>query len=380
MEPVWWAPQAEEASRSPSPGALVALSVASGLVGAAVLTVVLLAGGAFDNNAPAPVVGAPNNVVEIREIVTEGTPTPASSIAKKVVPSIVTVEVGTSGNAVEFDAVASGSGVVLTDDGFIITNHHVIEDTSRARVTFQDGRVYAADVVGSDPLTDLAVLAIDANGLVPIQIGTSSDLSIGDPAIAVGNPLGLRGGASLTVGVVSAFDREVFVGSDRLFGMLQTDAPITQGSSGGALVDDKGELIGITSAIGVSSAGAEGIGFAIPVELVTRITNEIIATGDVRHAFLGVTLFDELEEQADGARVPVGTNITSFVGNPSAALGAGLQVGDRIVRFDDTVVRTLDDVIIGVRQYRVGDVVEVEVERNGERLTTLISLGDRGDL
>lgn len=358
----------------------MALALGSGLVGAVALTVVLLAGGAFDDRVPGPVVGAPNNVVEIREIVTDGTPTPASSVAKKVVPSIVTVEVGTSGDAVDFDAVATGSGVVLTEDGFIITNHHVIENTSRARVTFQDGRVYAAEVVGSDPLTDLAVLAIDARGLVPIQIGTTTGLLIGDTAVAVGNPLGLRGGASLTVGVISAFDREVFIGSDRLFGMLQTDAPITQGSSGGALVDDKGRLIGITSAIGVSSAGAEGIGFAIPVELVKRITDEIIATGGVRHAFLGVTLFDSLEEQPDGAHVPVGTNITGFVGNPSAALGAGLQVGDLIVRFDDTVVRTLDDVIIGVRQYRVGDVVEIEVERNGQRLTTQISLGDRGDL
>ncbi len=355
------------------------LAVASGLLGAAILSIVLVAAGELDDPAPATVVGPPTTVVEIREIITEGgAPPPAAAVARKVVPSIVTVEVGRGGDAVEFDAFGSGSGVVLSDDGFIITNHHVIEGTTRTRVIFQDGRVYAADVVGSDPLTDLAVLTIDARGLQPIDLGSTDGLSIGDTAIAVGNPLGLRGGASLTVGVVSAFDREVNIGPRAsLFGMLQTDAPITEGSSGGALVDESGSLIGITSAIGVSSAGAEGIGFAIPVELVRRITDEIITTGEVRHAFLGVQLLDSLEEQTDGARIPVGASIEGFVGDDSAARGAGLEIGDLIVRFDGQTVRTSDDVIIGIRQYRVGQTIELELLRDGERFMTEIQLGER---
>ena len=159
--------------------------------------------------------------------------------------------------------------------------------------------------------------------------------------------------------------------------MLQTDAPITQGSSGGALVDANGRLIGITTAIGVSSAGAEGIGFAIPVELMQRITDEIIATGAVRHAFLGVQLEEQLEAQADGSRVPVGTVITDFALEASAAQAAGLERGDLIVRFDENQVRTREDLIIGIRQYRVGDIVNVEVIRDGISIVTDITLGER---
>jgi S1-C subfamily serine protease len=358
------------------------LAIASGLLGAAVLALVLAVSGVFDEPEAPAVAAVPTTVVEVREIITEaGTlPPPAPTVARKVVPSIVTVEVGNGGDSVEFDAFGSGSGVVLSDDGYIATNDHVIEGADRVRAIFQDGRVYAARVIGSDPLTDLAVLQIDAARLTPIDLGRTTGLSIGDTAIAVGNPLGLRGGASLTVGVLSAFDREVNVGGgSTLFGMLQTDAPITQGSSGGALVDEQGRLIGITTAIGVSSAGAEGIGFAIPVELVQRITDEIIATGGVRHAFLGIQLQERFEEQADGALVPVGTEITDFVGSESAAAQAGFEVGDVIVSFDEEPVRSREDLIIRIRQYRVGDLVEVVVDRGGERVVAELTLGERPD-
>ncbi len=355
------------------------LAFSSGLLGAAILAVVLTAAGALDRAAEPTIVSPPSTVVEVREIVTEGTgAAPASSVAIKVVPSIVTVEVGNDGDTVEFRAFGSGSGVVLTEDGLIATNHHVIEGSNRVRVTFQNGRVYSAEVVGSDALTDLAVLSIDATGLIPIELGDTATLAIGDPAIAVGNPLGLRGGASLTAGVVSAFDREVQLGPEEaLFGMLQTDAPITEGSSGGALVDSTGRLIGITTAIGVSNAGAEGIGFAVPVEMVRRVTDEIIATGGVRHAFLGIQLDEEFEELADGSLIPVGTTITDFAGDDPAAQAGGLEVGDIIVRFDDNTVRTREDLINGIRSYRVGDVVEVEVIRDGETVIAEITLGER---
>jgi S1-C subfamily serine protease len=357
------------------------LAFASGLLGAAILAVVLTIAGALDTESAAPEAGTPTTVtvVEIREIVTEGAgAAPAASVALKVVPSIVTVEVGNGGDAVDFDPFASGSGVVLTGGGYLVTNHHVIDNSDRVRVIFQDGRTYPAEVVGSDALTDLAVLSIAATGLTPIELGDTSTLSIGDPAIAVGNPLGLRGGASLTVGVVSAFDREVNLGpNEALFGMLQTDAPITEGSSGGALVDGNGRLIGITSAIGVSNAGAEGIGFAIPVELVSRVTDEIIATGTVRHAFLGIQLDEEFEQLADGSRIAVGTTITGFVGDDPAARAGGLLEGDVIVRFDENDVRTREDLINGIRRYRVGDVVEIEVIREGQVVIAQIALGER---
>ena len=318
--------------------------------------------------------------VTTRQIVTGiGQGTSPAAVGAKVTPSIVTVEVGTLSDG-QFATFGSGSGVVLTADGLIATNHHVIEDSSATQVVFQDGSIYRATLVGSDPLTDLAVLRIDSTSLIPIELGATSVLSIGDTAIAIGNPLGQRGGASLTVGVVSAFNRDVEVAVDnRLFGMIQTDAPITQGSSGGALVDGNGRLIGITTAIGVSSAGAEGIGYAIPVELMTRITDEIIATGAVRHPFLGVELRDSFSDTA-GVLRPNGAIVTGFINNEtSAARDAGVEPGDIVIDFEARPVRTLDDLVNGLRLYRVGDVVAVEVMRDGRRVIIDVTLGERPD-
>jgi S1-C subfamily serine protease len=314
-----------------------------------------------------------------REIITlSGDGTSPAAVGQKVTPSIVTVEVGGIQNG-DFAAFGSGSGVVLSADGLIATNHHVVENSNAAQVVFQDGSIHRATLVGSDPITDLAVLRIEAGGLLPIELGATSGLAIGDSAIAIGNPLGQRGGASLTLGVVSAFNRDVDVnGGDRLFGMIQTDAPITQGSSGGALVDNNGRLIGITTAIGVSSAGAEGIGYAIPVELMTRITDEIIATGTVRHPFLGVRLEDSFADTA-GVLTPNGTLVTDFVEGSDAAADAGVEIGDIIVGFEDFRVRTLDDLVNGIRLYRVGDVVTLDLLRGDTAVSVEVTLGERPD-
>ncbi len=367
---------------------IVVLALLSGLFGAAAAVGYLFVAGAFDDEAApstTPVtttIPVTTTTITIQDATsrTDGG-TDAAAVGRKVVPSIVTVEIGYEASA-GFELYGSGSGVVLSADGYIVTNHHVVEDSDLARVVFQDGRIYSADIVGSDARTDLAVLTIAANGLSPIEIGATDTMEIGNVAIAIGNPLGLRGGASLTVGVLSAFDREVITGSgydpnDTLFGMLQTDAPIQQGSSGGALVDGTGRLIGITTAIGVSSAGAEGIGFAIPIELVTRITDEIIETGSVRHAFLGVSLQNSYAEAADGAQVPSGAIIIGFAGTPSAAEAAGLEIGDIIVDYNGTNVADREQLISGLRRLEVGDVVSIEVKRGDEHLTFDVTLGER---
>ncbi len=303
----------------------------------------------------------------------------APAVGRRVIPSIVTVEVDTVGGSA-FIADGSGSGVVLDSAGHIITNEHVVAGAETVRVVFADGRVYEAEVIGTDARTDLAALKIDAVGLVPIEFGSSIDLSIGDPAIAVGSPLGLQGGPSLTVGVISAFDRQVQTGPNRqtdiLFGMLQTDAPITRGSSGGALVDTEGRLIGITSAIGVSNVGAEGIGFAIPVELVERVINEIIETGEARHAFLGIGGETDFDESIDGALVPVGVLVVSMESG-SAADRAGLLVGDRITSVDAKPVTTMDGLIITLRAFSVGTMVELAVDRGQESMMLPVELGER---
>lgn len=365
-------------------GALILGFFGAGVVGAVVTVAALFGSGALDAAetqviAPDP---PPPEIITVTEIVTpEATTTSAAAVARKVVPSIVTVEVGSLDETDGFfDVVASGSGVVLSADGELVTNHHVIEGADQVRVVFQDGRIHTAEIVGSDELTDLAVLVIEAGNLTPVEIGTTDGLSIGDVAIAVGNPLGLAGGASLTVGVVSAFNREVIVGpdqSDQLHGMLQTDAPITRGSSGGALVDGEGRLIGITTAIGVSDAGAEGIGFAIPVELVIRITSEILEVGDVRHAFLGVQLRDFFSEDGK-VLTPAGAAVFSVEPETSAE-AFGLEPGDLIVRLDAMEVRASQDVVIALRRYRVGEIVGLEILRNGETLTIDVTLGERPD-
>jgi putative serine protease PepD len=347
-----------------------AVAIVAGMVGALSLVAALWVAGTFDKEPTGVVSSDGGDIVEIREVVTPDDETIASAVARKVVPSIVTVDVGTD-NAGTFDLFGSGSGVVLEANGLIVTNHHVIEDADRVRVIFGDGRTYEAEIVGTDRRTDLAVLRIDANDLTPIEIGSTDDAEIGQIAIAVGSPLGLEGGPSLTVGVISAFGRRVTTGlaaTDTLFDMLQTDAPITQGSSGGALVDENGRLLGITSAIGVSSAGAEGIGFAIPIELVTRITDEIIKTGSVQHAFLGVTLGNAFEETSDGAQVPAGAIVSEFPIDASAAELAGVEAGDRIVAYNGTEIATPEDLISGLRRLRVGDLVTLEVVRGSDVL------------
>ncbi|MEA2003266.1 MAG: trypsin-like peptidase domain-containing protein [Actinomycetota bacterium] len=373
-------PEAEERPQR-RPGRRWLQPLLGGLAGAAILAGVFWATGIFDESPEiVAATSAVPNIVEIREVVTPGDGgTSAAVVARKVVPSIVTVDVGADVGGT-FDRFASGSGVVLTSDGLIVTNQHVIADAERVQVIFEDGRLYEAEVVGSDVRTDLAVLQIATTGLVPIEIGSSEAAQIGETAIAVGSPLGLDGGPSLTVGVVSAFGRQVRTGpadGDVLFDMLQTDAPITQGSSGGALVDGQGRLLGITSAIGVSSAGAEGIGFAIPIELVTRITDEIIETGSVEHAFLGIGLGVVFEEAPDGAQVPAGVLVDNFPVDPSAAQLAGVQVGDLIVGYDGNPVAVRDDLISGLRRLRVGDTVILEVIRETDQLEIAVVLGVR---
>lgn len=363
------------------------LAFGSGLLGALLVLGGLFLGGVFDDPEPVPnttaapaAVAAPPETVIVREVIApEGAVGIASAVGQKVVPSIVTVEVGNGGATTDFLPVGSGSGVVFTEDGLILTNHHVIDDAVTSRVIFQDGRIYEATIIGSDELTDLAVLRIEATGLIPIDFGSTRDLSIGDRAIAIGNPLGLSGGASLTVGVVSAFDREVNTGdATPLFGMLQTDAPITNGSSGGALVNAEGQLIGITTAIGVSESGAEGIGFATPVEVVERISQQIIETGDVAHAFLGVSLQTNFEIQDDGAAVPTGAVVAGFaLDGPSAAEDAGLQVNDVIVSWNGNMVRTINDLINGIRASAVGEEITLVVNRGGDNISFGVVLGER---
>lgn len=377
-----WAPDHRLPAASPAPEPekrsgfwrVLGLTAISAVIGAAAAIAVI---GVFDDDEPAVEIPAPA-VERIEQVVL--TPddggTRASAVARKVLPSIVTVEVRGS-DVGTFIPDGSGSGVVISADGLLVTNQHVVDGAAEVRIIFADGRMYDAEVVGEDALTDLAVLRVDASALTAVEMGATENMEIGDIAIAVGSPLGLEGGPSVTVGVVSAFDRRVQTGVDsELFGMLQTDAPITRGSSGGALVDNQGRLIGITTAIGVSDVGAEGLGFAIPIELVTRITSDLIDFGEARHAFLGVTGSTFFEQEPDGATIPTGVEVAGVIDDTAAAL-AGIEVGDVIRSVGGDPVTTMEQLVVDLRFYRVDETVNVVVDRSGEQMTLALTLLER---
>lgn len=299
--------------------------------------------------------------------------TPAA-VGEAVVPAIVTVQVG-SQTRTGVLAQGSGSGVIIDPSGYIVTNDHVAGNADSIRVVLSDGRIYEATLLGTDPVTDLAVLAIDAENLTAVDFGSTDSMQVGETAIAVGNPLGLDGGPSLTVGVLSAFGREVRTSATSvLYGMLQTDAPITQGSSGGALVDGAGRLIGITTAVGVSEVGIEGIGFATPIEIVERVVSDIVDRGAVAHGLLGINGSTDFVELADGGSRPTGVVIDAIEAG-SAADSAGLRLGDVITAVEGTGVDTMDELISALRRLGADDLVVVEIERNGARLVVSATLG-----
>lgn len=316
---------------------------------------------------PAPTLTLPPPTSAPQSVVESGN---AAEVAMRAIPSIVAVEVsGAFGEG-------GGSGVVYSPDGYIITNHHVVTDASETVVVFSDGGRWVAELIGSDELTDLAVLRVARQDLTPIDIGSSGGLTIGERAVAVGNPLALEGGPSVTNGIVSALNRSLVVESGAvLYGLIQTDAPITRGSSGGALLDINARLVGITTAIAVSDVGAEGLGFAIPIDMAIGVANDLIETGVVSHALLGIQGATAFAEQ-DGASYPVGVQV-STVQPQSAYGGGGGQVNDVITALDGIPVTTMDTLLTVMRTKRAGQLVTVAVTRADSDVELEITLGEQ---
>lgn len=357
------------------------VAVLGGFVGSLLTVGVLAILGVFTNPEPLPTPTATTAAqvaatVTVPVPVTIDTPYAATLIAEAVRPSIVRVEVG-NGDGVTNQANGSGSGVVFSTDGYILTNNHVVESAEFVRVVFLDGRIFLSEVIGADPLTDIAVIKVDAPDLVPIELADIESVRVGDPAIAIGNPLGLGGSPSVTSGIVSAFNRQLRVTvSEELFGLIQTDAPITRGSSGGALLDGQGRLIGITTAIGVSDVGAEGLGFAVPVNVAVGIADDLIADGEVQHAFLGITGEDAFELTDNNARLPIGAHIVS-VETGSAIATAGAQIGDTIVSLNGAPITNMTELVAMLRTYRAGESVQVEVMRDSDIIELRVMLDRR---
>ena len=299
------------------------------------------------------------------------------SVAEIATKTIVQLQVGELNQDDEFISIGGGSGVVIDEKGLIITNHHVIEETTDVRVIFEDGRMYEATIIGSDRLTDIGVVKIENENLSPINFGNSEAILVGDLAVAIGHPLTLGAAPTVTTGVISALDRRLDVGSESmndavtLFGLIQTDAPITRGSSGGALLNQKGELIGITTAIATADVGAEGLGFAVPINLALGIVEDILDDGKVLHAFLGILGAQYFEVADDGARIFSGVVIEELYGpaNDIYAIGkAGALPGDVIKKINDINITTLDQLITILRSKRAGDPITVEILRGANTI------------
>ncbi|GGI09729.1 S1C family serine protease [Egicoccus halophilus] len=293
-------------------------------------------------------------------------------IAQQVSPSVARVDAtGPMGTS-------AGSAVVYRADGVLVTNHHVVANAAQVGVTLPDGERHTAEVVGSDPSSDLAVLRVEATDLpVPVWADADHLPGVGDTAVAIGSPFGLDG--SVTAGIVSALGRTVATSGASLVDLLQTDAAINPGNSGGALVDGEARVIGVNTAIASSGGGNEGIGFAIPATTVRSVADQILTDGAVQHAFLGVVgqTVDPDIARLYGLPVDRGAVLAEVPDGPAA--DAGLQPGDIVVRLDEHDVATMADLAGRLQQYRPGDELEVTYLRAGEEATTTVTLTERPD-
>jgi S1-C subfamily serine protease len=341
----------------------------AGVVGAVVGA--LVSGGlvlALDDD-PAPAASG----VEARPAAQIGTGEPMDirALLDTVQPSVVSIEVnGSSGNGIFQSA---GSGVVISDDGLVLTNAHVISGATSITVRFFDGSTSAADLVGSFPDDDVALVrVVDTDGLVPATLGSSADLQVGDDVVAIGNALDLTGQPTVTQGIVSALDRQIDGGGTSLDDLIQTDAAINPGNSGGALVASDGTVVGIPTAI---IGDAQNIGFAIEIDAVKPLIDDIRAgRGEVTPdtAFLGVSTVD-LADVDPAVRerfgIDTGTDAGALVQDVTpgtAAADAGLEIGDVIVAIDGDDVSTSADVRDAIRAHEPGDEIAITVERQGD--------------
>ena len=292
----------------------------------------------------------------------------------------------------EQQASGQGSGFVFDAEGHIVTNHHVVDGAQSVSVRFWDGSTYDATVVGTDPSTDLAVIKVDAPAdvLLPLALGDSNSLSVGESVVAIGSPFGLEG--TLTSGIVSALNREMTSPNNfTISNSIQTDAAINHGNSGGPLLNAAGEVVGVNTQIKSDSGGSDGIGFAIPSSTVSSIVPQIISSGAVEHAYLGVGVASLSESVASELGVPAGAMVTEVrQGTPAAEAGlraaSGSEMvngqsyptgGDVITAVDGTAITDGASLQSAIDAKRPGDSVSITYTRDGTSTTVQVSLGTR---
>ncbi len=343
-------------------------------------------------------------VVEVREAVpgagslqpaTTGRPLSFSEAAKKATPSVVNISAtrqvrrrnplledpafqrffGERFNLPPETQLSLGSGVIVSREGYILTNEHVVEGVTEIQVTLHDGRTFIGKTVGTDPDTDLAVVRIPSAALTPITFGQSEQARVGDVVLAIGDPFSV--GQTVTMGIISAVGREI--GNQNPFGsFIQTDAAINPGNSGGALVDTAGNLIGINTLIFSRSGGYQGIGFAIPVSLAKRVMEQIIETGTVTRGWFGVDVADITPELAEslGLKATKGA-IVGAIERGSPAEKSGIKLGDVIFSINGRAVPDVTTALNAIADVPPGKSVPVKLVRRGQELTVEVTVGKR---
>ena len=350
----------------------------SGVVAALVLVLVLGLTGFFGKPSASISTGSTsggssssNGTINITSNDTDAST--AEAVAAKAMPSVVSVNVTTdSGQGL-------GSGVILDTDGDIITNYHVIDGATSISVTIA-GKSYEASVVGSDSSSDLAVIKADLNGdsVTPIEVGDSSQLNVGSWVMTIGSPFGLD--QSVSEGIVSALYRNELLQSssgDTIYtNLIQVDAAINPGNSGGALVNDQGQLVGISTLYSSSTESFAGIGFAIPGNYAVEIANKIISGQEVTHAYIGLSMqtVNAQNARSNGLSVNQGAYVAEVVANGPADQ-AGIQQGDIIVAMDGEEITSADGMVLAVRSHEIGDTVTVTVVRGTETKDLTVTLG-----
>ena len=314
--------------------------------------------------------------------------------ANKILPSIVGINVEYNVNSLismfgrqsqPSTATASGSGIIMSDDGYILTNNHIVATSSsesyyevseatKITVTlFNDETPYEAKIIGTDEQTDLAVIKIEKTGLSKAEFADSDNIKVGEFAMAVGNPLGMQ--SSITCGVISAVNRDVTDSDGKKFTLIQTDAAINSGNSGGALVNNEGKVIGVNT-LKLSGTGIEGMGFAIPINSTTDITSQLIQYSKVKRPYIGISGMDLTEQTAKANNLVVGIYVKS-IDDFSAAEKAGIKIGDVIIEVDGKKITKMDELNEIKNSHKIGDEMKIKVNRDGQEKDLTITLGEQ---
>lgn len=317
-------------------------------------------------------------------------------VANKVLPSVVGIEVdfSVSANYPTFSAAtqsatskATGSGVIISEDGYILTNNHIIDtstsstskyytvsDASKVLIyLYEESEPVEAEIIGSDSVTDLAILKIDRADLTPAEIGDSDSVKVGEFAMAIGNPLDMRN--TVTSGIISGINREIEDDNGTMYTLLQTDAAINAGNSGGALVNADGKLIGINT-LKMSGTGVEGMGFAIPINSTLDISEQLISTGKVKRPYIGISGTDVGESLSEYYNIPVGVYVRS-IQSDGPAKSSDLKPGDVIIKFNGEKVETMSQLNKKKNDCKIGDEITLTVSRSDEELDVKITLTEQ---